>query len=177
MIPELIALAVNVAHSSGVAEVCTADGAIPPLLRLSNISSKLRFLATRAATMSLLRRVSCRSLETPTALLLLCCRGLVLQWFHEGERFERLLQRALATADELAWKLVRNLAGEPRMRVCGREGRQALQGVRADTCTHNAHDAVLGATVQVFRPRFSAPASSVHLGGCYWASATPDDLA
>lgn len=28
----------------------------------------------------------------------------------EGERLDRLLQRALATADELAWKLLRNLA-------------------------------------------------------------------
>jgi hypothetical protein len=35
----------------------------------------------------------------------------LLQWFHEGERLERLLQRALATADELAWKLLRNLSG------------------------------------------------------------------
>jgi len=37
----------------------------------------------------------------------------LLQWFAVGERLERLLQRGLATRDELAWKLLRNLAGEP----------------------------------------------------------------
>lgn len=33
-----------------------------------------------------------------------------LQWYCTGERLDRLLRRSLATGDELAWKLLHNLA-------------------------------------------------------------------
>jgi hypothetical protein len=46
-----------------------------------------------------------------------CCFG---QWFCEGERLERLLKRSLAAADELAWKLLRNLATSGAQEVAGR---------------------------------------------------------
>jgi hypothetical protein len=42
-----------------------------------------------------------------------------LQWYCTGERLERLLRHSLATGDELAWKLLHNLA------VAG--GQQAAQ--------------------------------------------------
>ncbi|WIA24018.1 hypothetical protein OEZ85_013641 [Tetradesmus obliquus] len=42
------------------------------------------------------------------------------EWFCEGERLERLLRRSLAAADELAWKLLRNLATSGEQEVAAR---------------------------------------------------------
>jgi hypothetical protein len=75
-------------------------------------------------------------LTSPTPLLLLLLLPLLLlQWFCEGERLERLLKRSLAAADELAWKLLRNLATSGAQEVAGRmlahaRGMMALLQVR-----------------------------------------------
>lgn len=49
-----------------------------------------------------------------------CARSLRLQWFAGGEKLERLLKRSLATGDELAWKLLHNLAVSGGVEVAGR---------------------------------------------------------
>jgi hypothetical protein len=84
-----------------------------------------------------------------------------VQWFNEGERLQRLLQRALATADELAWKLLRNLAvsGGALLAPCllsHADGMLGLLQVRAEWCPFVGHRETCGA------------ASLAAVVGCGW---------
>ncbi|KAF6257067.1 kinesin-associated protein-domain-containing protein [Scenedesmus sp. NREL 46B-D3] len=122
-VPELVALAVNLAHSRRTAELVALAVNLAHSRRTAEATGVCGLLLLLRAVVLVgerLERLLARSLAASSYPLAHGKRLERLLWFCEGERLERLLARSLAASDELAWKLLRNLAGSGAGAVAGR---------------------------------------------------------